>query len=103
MADKITFKFDYMSEYKVISEGYCDPPVWATYGSDDDPEYIVERGYEIKHNDHKFKVCDWTFITKKLWKVESYDPTCPYDNKWHFKGDYETLALALARVKELAE
>lgn len=103
MEDKITFKFDYMSEYKVISEGYCDPWV-SPFGSDDDePEYFVERGYIVKHHGHLFKVWDWTFIRKNLWKVESYDPTCPYENKWHFKGDYETLALALDRVKELAE
>ena len=100
---EIRFKFDYMSEYKVISEGYCDPWV-SPFGSDDDePEYFVERGYEIKDNRHLFKVWDWTFIRKKLWKVEEYDPTFQYANKWRFKGDFETLALALARVKELAE
>lgn len=95
--------FDYMSEYKVLSEGYCDPPVWATYGSDDDPEFVVEKGYEIKHKGHLFKVWDWTFIRQKLWKVEEYDPTFECKDKWRFKGDYETLALALDRVKELAE
>ena len=96
-------KFDYMSEYKVLSEGYCDPWV-SPYGSDDDePEYFVERGYEIKHKGHLFKVWDWTFIRQKLWKVEEYDSTCEYQNKWHFKGDFETVDLALAKVKELAE
>ena len=96
--------FDYISEYKVISEGYCDPFVWTPYGSEDDePEYIVERGYEIKHKGHKFKVWDWTFIQTKMWKVEQYDPSCECENKWHFKGDFKTLELALDRVKELAE
>ena len=103
MADKIKFKFDYMSGYKVLSEDYCDPPVWATYGSDDEPEFIVERGYEIKHNNHIFKVWEWTFINMKVWRVEQYDPTCPYKNKWSYKGDFESLTLASARVKELAE
>lgn len=101
MADKI--KFDYMSGYKVISEGYVDPWVSPYADDDDDPEYFVERGYEIKHNGHRFKVWDWTFIREKLWKVEEYDSTCPCQNKWHFKGDFKTLELALDRVKELAE
>ena len=101
MADKITL--DYISEYKVLCEGYCDSWV-SPFGSDDDePEYFVERGYEIKHKGRKFKVWDWTFIRKKLWKVEEYDPTFECRSKWRFKGDYETLTLALARVKELAE
>ena len=95
--------FDFMSKYKVLSEGFCDPPVWATYGSDDEAEYIVERGYEIKHNGHRFRVWDWTFITRKLWKVEEYDPTFECRSKWCYKGDYETITLALTRVKELAE
>ena len=101
--DKIALKFDYISNYKVLSEGYCDPPVWATYGSDDEPEYFSERGYEIKHRGHVFKVWDWIFIREKLWKVEEYDSTSPCQNKWHFKGDFKTLELALAKVKELAE
>lgn len=97
------YKFDYISEYGVISEGYSDPPIWATYGSDDPPEYIVERGYIVKHNGSMFKIWHWIFIRKKLWKVEKYDPRSPYQNKWSFKGDYESLILALDRVKELAE
>ena len=93
--------FDYMSEYKVLSEGYWDTSVY-TYGSDE-PEYMVERGYVIRHNGSLFKVWDWTFIRQKLWKVEKYDPKCPYQDKWHFKGDFKTIDLALAKVKELAE
>ena len=96
-------KFDYISEYKVLSEGYCDPWVSPFASEDDDPEYFVERGYIVKHKNHKFKVWDWTFITKKMWKVEEYDPTFECKNKWRFKGDFETLDLALDRVKELAE
>ena len=99
--DKIML--DYVSEYKVISEGYLDPWVSPFASEDDDPEYFVERGYEIKHNGHWFKVWDWTFIQEKLWKVEEYDPTFECKNKWRFKGDFETLDLALAKVKELAE
>ena len=95
-------KFDYISNYKILWEGYLDPWVWSG-SEDDDPEYAVERGYEIKHRGHVFKVHDWTFIRTRLWKVEEYDPDCKCENKWHFKGDYKTLALALARVKELAE
>lgn len=96
--------FDYISEYKVLCEGYVDPWV-SPYADDDDddPEYFVERGYEIRHNGHRFKVWDWTFIREKLWKVEEYDPTFECKNKWRFKGDFETLDLALAKVKELAE
>ena len=101
MADKITF--DYISDYKVLSEGYCEPWVLPFGSDDDEPEYFVERGYEIKHNEHLFKVWDWIFIREKLWKVEEYDSTCPCQNKWHFKGDFKTLELALAKVKELAE
>lgn len=96
-------KFDYISEYKVLSEGYCDPPIWATYGANDDPDYLVRRGYEIKDNGTLFRVWSWVFITKKLWKIEQYDPNCEYNNKWTYKGDCETLALALDKVKKLAE
>ena len=96
-------KFDYMSEYKVLDEGYCDPWVSPFGSEDDEPEYFVEKGYIIKHKNHLFKVWDWTFITKRVWKVEEYDPDCVYKNKWHFKGDFDSLTLALARVKELAE
>ena len=53
MADKNTFKFDYISDYKVLSEGYCDPWVLPFGSDDDEPEYFVERGYEIKHNGHR--------------------------------------------------
>ena len=67
--------FDFMSQYKVLSEGYCDPPVWATYGSDDEPEYVVERGYEIRHNGSLFKVWDWTFIQQKCGKLKNTIPT----------------------------
>ena len=96
-------KFDYISNYKILSEGYCDPWVSPFASEDDDPEYFVERGYIVKHNGHRFKIWDWTFIRTKMWKVEEYDPTFPYKNKWRFKGDYKSLTLALDRVKELAE
>ena len=99
--DKIML--DYVSEYKIVSEGYLDPWVSPFASEDDDPEYFVERGYIVKHRGHVFKVWDWTFIREKLWKVEEYDPTLECKNKWRCKGDFETLDLALAKVKELAE
>lgn len=95
-------EFDYISEYKVLYEGYCDPWVSPYASEDDEPEYFVERGYEVKHNGHVFKVHDWIFINMKLWQVEEYDPDPQYNTKWNYKGDFESLDLALARVKELA-
>ena len=58
-------KFDYMSEYKILSEGYCDPWVSPFADDDDDPEYFVERGYEIKHNGHRFKNLGLDFYSDK--------------------------------------
>lgn len=99
------FDFDYMSEHKLLEEGYCDP-LELPFGSEDtDIEdcYYSVAGYEIQHNGKKFRVSDWVFIVKKQWRVEIFSER-EIDKKWTwaYKGDFDSLALALARVKELA-